>query len=86
MKQLYYLLLICSLMIFSNSLEAQQSENKKGSAVVKSNLLKSKADSLDYTVGASAAKWLIKEGFSIEKLSLFTAGLNDFLKQHQASN
>ena len=32
-------------------------------------------------MGARAAKWLIKEGFSIEKLSLFTAGLSDFLKE-----
>lgn len=81
MKQLHSFSIILMLLIFTKNLEAQQSENKKGSAVVKSNLLKSKLDSLDYAIGASAAKWLLKEGFSIEKLSLFTAGLSDFLKQ-----
>lgn len=81
MKQLHFFSIILLLLFFCKNLEAQQTESKKGNAVVKSNLLKSKLDSLDYAVGARAAKWLIKEGFSIEKLSLFTAGLNDFLKE-----
>lgn len=81
MKQLHCFSIILVLLFFSTNIEAQQSENKKGNAVVKSNLLKTKLDSLDYAVGANAAKWLMKEGFSIEKLSLFTAGLTDFLKE-----
>ena len=81
MNQLRCFTISLLLISFSNTLEAQQLGNKKGNAVVKSNLLKSKADSLDYAVGSRAAKWLIKEGFSIEKLSLFTAGLSDFLKE-----
>lgn len=81
MKQLHFFSIILLLLFFNKNIEAQQSVNKKGNAVVKSNVLKSKADSLDYAVGASVAKWLIREGFSIENLSLFTAGISDFLKE-----
>jgi FKBP-type peptidyl-prolyl cis-trans isomerase FklB len=69
-------LIVIAVLFFSASLCAQQTPPQKG-VVIPPVKLKSKEDSLQYSLGSYMGNFLIKGGFSTLNLEIFLAGLND---------
>ena len=81
MKHLKITLFILAALLFTISISAQQQLAKTAAvqqpAAVK---LASKADTLQYTIGAFIGQWMVKNGFAVTNPVLFKRGMDDVLQ------
>ncbi|MEN6353198.1 MAG: FKBP-type peptidyl-prolyl cis-trans isomerase [Bacteroidales bacterium] len=81
MKRKRITILTFAALLMTISLSAQQQTARQATASQSMITLSSRADTLQYAIGAFIGQWMVKNSFSISNQTLFKKGLDDVLQK-----